>query len=182
MDKIKNKFRGVFKTVKIDEIKPNLWNPKEKIEENENNKKRYLEIKANIEKKSLYLPIVVREIDNFYEIIDGYHRWRACKELNYTELMIWNLGKISKEEAQSIALSGIYLKVEASEPMTAMIVKEMELAGLNMLELLPFSEDRIEEYLKLAEFNWEEHKEEEVLNKIEQREVECPKCHHKFNV
>jgi ParB-like chromosome segregation protein Spo0J len=77
MDEAKNKFRGEFRKVDISSVRPNDWNPKEKIEDNEENMARYEEIKTNIAKKSLYLPIIVRTYQDGYQIVDGYHRWRG---------------------------------------------------------------------------------------------------------
>lgn len=152
-----NKFTGTFNKIDINKIKPNDWNPKEKKEDNLENELRYQQIKTNIANKSLYFPIIVRSLGDVYEIVDGYHRWLACKELGYTEIMIWDLGEIKKEEAQGITLDSIYLNISPSEPMTAQIVKAIQLTNPEAIKLLPFNELQIQEYLQLAEFSWEDY-------------------------
>lgn len=178
-----NKFTGTFDKVDINKVKPNDWNPKESIEDNAENRDRYEQIKSNIAKKSLYLPIIVRVYQDGFQIVDGYHRWLACKELGYTEIMIWNLGEISKEDAQGVTLDSIYLNISPSEPMTAQIVKQMQLVNPEALKLLPFDEMKIQEYLQLAEFDFKNYDDsippEPTGNG---KEVTCPKCGEKFTV
>lgn len=185
MDEVKNKFKGEFRKVDINKVKPNDWNPKESIDENEENKRRYEEIKNNIAKKGMYLPIIVRTYQDEYQIIDGFHRWKACLELGYTEIMIWDLGNISKEEAQGITLDSIYLMVPVSEPLTAQIVKQIQLTQPEALKMLPFNDLQIQEYLQLAEFDFKNYNGERP-NTNEQgkqpTEITCPKCGHKFTV
>lgn len=180
MEEIKNKFRGEFRRVDINKVRPNNWNPKESIEVNSDNKERYEQIKANIVKKGMYLPIIVRTIGDTYEIIDGYHRWLACKELGYTEIMIWDLGEIKKEEAQGITLDSIYLNISPSEPMTAQIVKAIQLTNPEAIKLLPFNELQIQEYLQLAEFDFGKYMDEKEVDENIKVENTCPKCGYKW--
>ncbi|MDR0620365.1 MAG: ParB/RepB/Spo0J family partition protein [Deltaproteobacteria bacterium] len=50
----------------------------------------------SIDKNSLHIPLFVRENEQkhgFYIIVDGERRWRACKELNLTEIqcrLVWS--------------------------------------------------------------------------------------------
>jgi len=177
-----NKFKGVFSKVDIEIVAPNEWNPKENINDNSFNMERYLEIKSNIEKKSLYLPIIVRKVKDKYEIIDGYHRWLACKELGYTEIMIWDLGDVNDEEAKSITLDSIYLNIPASEPMTAQIIKAINEQNPDALSLLPFTDEKIKEYLEMANFDWDAYKEEFEDKEGQKKEITCPKCGHIFTI
>jgi len=183
---MKNEFRGKFEIVDIGRVKPNSWNPKEPIDQNSTNKSKFEEIKENISKKKLYLPIIVRELQESqeYEIIDGYHRFLACKELNYETIMIWNLGHLANEEAQGITLDSIYLQIQASEVMIAHLIKKMK-ANIpdvkEMLKILPYKEDTINEYLHMANFDWEKIK-QEGNKELPSKEVECPECGAKFNI
>lgn len=145
-----NKFKGVFKKVDINKIYPNDWNPKDNIEENKENKKQFEKIKENIKNKSLYLPIIVRTYKDGWQIVDGYHRWLACKELGYTEIMIWDLGEVDDENAKGITLDSIYLEIRPNDVITAKLVKELKDLNFN-LELLPFDDKKIKELLKLNE-------------------------------
>ena len=55
-------------------------------------KKEFERIKKSLQEHGQMDPIIVREIeDNKYEIINGYHRWNAMKDLGYYECEIKNL-------------------------------------------------------------------------------------------
>ena len=65
--------------------------PMELIDENEYNpnemdENHYLKLVQNIKKKGFRKPIEVRKNGERYTIVDGAHRFRACKELGYTEV------------------------------------------------------------------------------------------------
>ena len=82
------------------------------------------------------MPITVRETENgIYEIIDGYHRYQACKELGYTKLLVNNLGKIKDEVAKSLTILFERAKVEPNSIMEAELLK-------NIYETIPSFSDR----------------------------------------
>jgi len=150
-----NKFTGESAKVAIDSVVPNDWNPKDKIEENEYNRRKYEEVKKSLEKKTQYQPILVREHGKGYQIIDGYHRWRALKELGYDEIIVWNLGNISDEQAIGITVDDVYLKIPATDILIAQLVKRMEDAGQD-LEQLPYDSEQIQHFRDLADFDWDQ--------------------------
>ena len=61
-------------------IDENEYNP------NEMDENHYLKLVQNIKKKGFRKPIEVRKNGERYTIVDGAHRFRACKELGYTEV------------------------------------------------------------------------------------------------
>lgn len=72
-----------IKTIPIDQIKENTWNP------NELDEGAFQVLVQNIKdsKVGYTQPIEVREIDkDEYEVIDGAHRLRACIEAGLTEV------------------------------------------------------------------------------------------------
>lgn len=183
-----NKIIGKDLIVDINKVKPNTWNPKESIEESTENKKHYEEIKREIEKKGLFEAITVRELKNEYEILDGYHRWTACKELGFTEIRVNNLGEISDPLAMAITSIKEQKKVPISEIKQAEVVqKVLELMGNDKektKDLLGYEDDILEEYINLFEFNFDNLDGEftEGEDKEKGEEVECPECGHKFVV
>lgn len=65
--------------------------PMELIDENEYNpnemdENHYKKLVQNIKRKGFRKPIEVRKNGERYTIVDGAHRFRACKELGYTEV------------------------------------------------------------------------------------------------
>jgi len=91
-----------------------------------------------------------------YELIDGEHRLRAAKELGYTEVPIWNLGDISDAVAKQLTIV-LNETRGSSDPgklgELLMDLLETELPA-DLLEVLPFPEERFAELTKLAEFDW----------------------------
>lgn len=87
--------------VNIDKVRENSWNPKSR------DTKEYKDVKRSIEINGLTQPIFVRENNNGeseYEVLDGAHRLRACKELGYKEIYIYNEGKVNDELAKSFTI------------------------------------------------------------------------------
>jgi len=147
--------------VKIEKVIPNTWNPKESIEESEENKKSYEAIKKEIENKGLFEAITVREKGEGFEILDGFHRWTACEELGFEEIRINNLGDISEDLARAITVIKEQKKVNLSEIKVAEIVNWFGEEGIEddlAMEMLGYNEEQLEEYKNLFNFDWEEYK------------------------
>lgn len=84
-------------TAAIERLKPNTWNPNV-LPEGE-----YAHLRESIRiTKGEYLeqnPILVRKVGDNYEIIDGEHRWKVCKELQMETIPV-AIKDISTEQAQ----------------------------------------------------------------------------------
>lgn len=185
MDDIK----GKDLIVEIDKVVPNSWNPKESIEESKENKKYYEEIKEEIRKKGLFEAITVREVKGGWEILDGFHRWTACKELGFKKIRVNTLGVIDDKLARAITLIKEQKKVPLSELGVAEVVNWFQEEGLgdsDIMDLLGYDEDTFKEYEGIADFNWENYDniapDTSGIDTVKGQEVECPECHHKFNI
>lgn len=86
--------RDNITTVSIDTLVPNTWNFNEQPEV------MFEHQKAAIVTHGLMKPITVREVGKRFEILNGYHRWLACKELQVKKVPINNLGEVSDGEAR----------------------------------------------------------------------------------
>jgi hypothetical protein len=97
-----------------------------------------------------------KSITTKYELIDGEHRWKGAQELGYTEVPIWDLGIISDAVAKQLT---IVLNETRGTPDPGklgellMDLLETELPT-DLLEVLPFPEERFTELTKLAAFDW----------------------------
>lgn len=69
------------KLIKIDEIATNRYQPRLTFDDN-----ALADLALSIKHNGLLQPIVVRMIDDHYEIIAGERRYRACKLNGYTEV------------------------------------------------------------------------------------------------
>lgn len=185
---MKNRILGKDMVVDIGRVYPNDWNPKDNIEESTDNKEYYEAIKEEIEKKGLFEAITVRTTGEGYQILDGYHRWRACSELGYTEIRVNNLGEINDGLARAITLIKEQKKVPISEIKVAEIIKWYKEAGEEdeeIKEMLGYADEVFDDYIKMMDFDFEydgERGVEEAGEEDSTREVECPKCGHKFTI
>lgn len=66
--------------IQMEKIVENKYNP------NEMDENKFEKLVLNIKRKGFRKPIEVRKVDDKYVIVDGAHRFRACKELGYTEI------------------------------------------------------------------------------------------------
>jgi ParB-like chromosome segregation protein Spo0J len=145
-----------LKIVSIDEVRPNNWNPKDKETED------YKKIKKGIEARGQRMPIVVRE-NKGYEIIDGEQRWRSCKDLGFKEVLIYNEGEISDALAMELTI-WYQQQVPFNEIELSGVIKKITESGADFK--LPYLQEELDEYLKLAEFNFNEY-ETELENESE---------------
>jgi ParB family chromosome partitioning protein len=56
-------------------------------------KGNFAKLVRNIERTGRYEPLVVRPKDDGFQIINGYHRWRALQELGYksVDAVVWDI-------------------------------------------------------------------------------------------
>lgn len=92
------------------EIQPNSWNP------NVMDPKMFEKEKASITEFGMVDPITVRRIGKLWEIIDGFHRYTACKELGHEEILVIDLGDIDDQKAKKLTIIANDLRGQ-SDPM-----------------------------------------------------------------
>lgn len=147
--------------VNISDLLFNDWNPKD-------NEKQYLKVKQSLEVHGLMTLVFVRETDEGLEVVDGNSRVRAAKELGYSKIYVYNLGKISEAEAKQLVL---YFQVQVPFvfDMLAPLAMELDTAGME----LPFNEKEMEKFRELEAFNMDTaFKDEEPIPEEGQEEVE----------
>lgn len=140
--------------MEIDKLVPNDWNPKLDYNSTEELKIEFEKIKNSLKDHGQVDPIIVREIKDKYEIINGYHRWVAMKELEFKEVEIKNLGKITKNEAIKIGLSLEETKIPLDVIEVAQLVKSLKEIG--EWQGLPYSLEEIENKIKLLDFDFKQ--------------------------
>lgn len=146
-----------IKKVSIDKVIPNTWNPKEK------NTKEYEKLRESIFTKGLRGAVAVRvhpTKKGKYEIIDGEQRYTAAKELGYEEIHIYNEGVVDDKEAKELTIWW-QQQVPFEKITEAYLVAELvEAHGIENVEL-PYSEAEIAQFQNLAEFKFEDYKNED---------------------
>lgn len=143
--------------VKIDEVVPNDYNPKLHYDEDEHNFHEFQKIKDSIQKAGQIQPILVRELENGkFEIINGFHRWSAMKELEFEYIEIKNLGKLDFDTAVSRALLTEDTKVPIDKVELGNLFKRIVTTEKNAeywADLLPYTPDLIKTNLELLDFD-----------------------------
>lgn len=142
--------------VPIDDVQPNDYNPKERGSDKQKN------IQSGLEKKGLLAPIFVRETKNGFEIVDGEQRWTSLKASGNDKALIYNLGKISDQEAKEMTM-WFEEQVPFDRVLQAELVKSMVDTYDNLQ--LPYSDDEIDNMIKILEYD---------PNALEDEETEDP--------
>jgi len=170
---------GKPKTVGIDEISPNPWNY------NEQSRFVFERQKLSIHDHGFIEPIIVRQMsDDSYQIIDGYHRWLAARELNYSTVPVIDLGKVSDAVAKSMTVTANELHGQPNEvKLSKLLVSLAENSDKDeMLEKLPYTQKDLERLVKLTSNLWdqpEEPKTPKAGGGGEQRDTEPETDHYK---
>lgn len=140
--------------VAIDKISKNLWNPKL------DNPPEMEDIKRSLQLNGYAQPILVRQSDSGYEIIDGAHRYMAAKELGYKELYVYNVGDVSDEEAKAFTI-WMQTQVPFYELDLAPLAVELSDAGIE----LPFTEAQLIDFKNMSEFDFDsQYKDDEPVD------------------
>lgn len=146
--------------VPIEKVKPNEYNPKLDFRANDDNLKEYEKVKKSLQIAGQIQPIIVRELeDGNYEIINGYHRWEAMKELGYIEIEVKNLGKIDWDTAVSRALLTEDTKIPIDVIELAELMKKVvtpEKPAEYWANLLPYNAELIQAKIELLNFNFDQ--------------------------
>lgn len=161
-----------IKSVPIEQVKTNEYNPKEKRGE------KYQKVLASISLNGLMSPIFVREIGkDSYEIIDGEQRFTACQDLAFKNVMIYNYGQIDDIRARELTIwwqeQVAFDEIKLAELFTDLVNK---VAGDYTKLELPFTDKEIEDKIEMLKFDWTQfEKEKEEIEKDKHEEaVKCP--------
>lgn len=151
-----NNFTTIKLEVPIDDIHPNPFNP------NVMDKATFAKEKKSIEELGMLGSILVREhiVPGHYEILDGEHRWKVLKELNYTIVPVENIGKIPDSQMKFLTIHLNNLRGKDDVFKRAAILKEL---SDGQLELLPWSAEEIENEMKLVSFDFAQYDKESDL-------------------
>lgn len=135
------------------------WNYKT---EDENKSEK---LKENIKRNGQVENILIRELDTgFFEVVNGNHRLDVFKDLGIENVMSYNLGTITQQQAIRIAIETNETKFDIDSILLADRIKEIssEFELMDLAKTLPYSEKDIENYSKLTEFDWEQYSDKNI--------------------
>lgn len=145
---MKNKIN--LQTARVALISPNKWNP------NEQSDFMFDKQVDSLQDEGQLLPILVREVDGGFEIVDGEHRWRAAKQLGVEEMSINNLGQISDARAKIIGqrinrTTGLDNRSKLKDLYESLLE---EYSKDDVLSMLPTSEAEFDDIMKQLSNDW----------------------------
>lgn len=157
--------------VDIMQVCPNPWNP------NRQTQQVFEKLKKTLREVGFVQPVLVRKKKDdyspiqLYEIIDGYHRYEACKELGWKKIRIWAmLDDIDDQTAKMLTLIMNNTRGEDDIMKRAKLLTEI---NSGQLQLLPFDKKEIDFEQKLLEFDFSkfervkiDEKEKDPLSKV----------------
>lgn len=139
-------FNPVYLEVDINSVFPNKWNP------NSQKGEMFSKLVKNIRELGQIDPVLCRQLpDNVYEIVDGEHRFHACREIGNTTIAILNLGHVDDSLAKVLTINMNNIRGTDDVLKRAQMIKEIE---EGQLSLLPFSKDEIEFEKQLLDFDF----------------------------
>lgn len=141
-----------IKKVKIDEVEVNDYNPKAK------ETKEYQNVVKSLRINGLQQPIMVRELNGKYVIVDGEQRYTAAKELGFEEIYIYNFGEISDEDAKATTI-WMEVQIPFDQIDLAPIALELHEQGFE----LPFTDLQLDDFKHIAEFDFDSYVAEDNL-------------------
>lgn len=147
---------GTQKTLPIDAIEPNPWNP------NVQSGFKFQKELMSIREFGFIDPITVRSgrekgpLFQKPQIIDGEHRWKGARAVGLDKVHVLDVGRLSDDKAKVLTDVLNNLRGE-NDPMkwTAMVQSVADSAP-ELLELLPYKKDELDTLLKAAQVDWDD--------------------------
>lgn len=156
----------VVKSLPIDKVTPNVWNP------NVQNEHQYRAEIESILTNGFLAPILVREVtEGEYEVIDGEHRHRALKQIfDEGKTGHYNIPELAKkrlipaviidaDEATAKKLTVIMNETRGRADMAslgALLASIRPTFGDDLVVGLPYTENQLQELIEIGNFDWNE--------------------------
>lgn len=149
----------------MDDVAPNAWNPNKQTE------RQFAAEIESIQDHGFIMPIIVRQVDNAYQIIDGEHRYRALTAMkaqgqsgagNVNDLL--QAGHVpaivldaDENTAKRLTIILNETRGRADLALLAEVVADLsqEIDVVDLLSGMPYTEKEVEELISVTEFDWD---------------------------
>jgi len=143
-----------YQALPINQLVKADWNYKE---EDEHLTSKLVE---NIKRNGQIENIVVRELDTgFFEIVNGNHRYDALVILDVSEVVVFNMGKISLAQAQRVAIETNETRFLTNTAKLSTILSDIakEFSIEQLQQTMPYTDERLKELVDMASFDWSQY-------------------------
>lgn len=160
------KLKKGFQDVDISTLKKAEWNYK--VDDAD----KALKLKNNIEKNSQIENLIIREVEDGYEVVNGNHRLDVMLELNYKDVHVYNFGNISLNQAKRIAIETNETRFASDNIRLAELFKDMveEFEPEDLQETMPYDVEEINNFVELTDFDWEKFNKDEKVSDFKEPE------------
>jgi len=154
----------------------------------------------NLRRNGQIINVITRELGRGrHEVVNGNHRLEALRKIGVEQVVCFNLGKVSKEEAIRLAIETNETNFEPSMPKLAGIVIEaVEKTEFDMsANTLPYSEEEVHRFREMKRVDWNQKPEKprkktgeaDSSGKVKEPKdrtkagpmFTCPHCGHEFD-
>lgn len=140
-----------WRTVAVDKLHPNPWNP------NEMNERQFAAARESVGTFGFIDPVTVRphpELEDQFQIIDGEHRWRVAGEFGMDAVPIVVLD-IDTPTAKKLTIVLNETRGEARKIDLAELLADLQTdLGDDLLTALPYSASELDELVGMAGNDW----------------------------
>lgn len=137
--------------IELDKLVKADWNYKNEDELTQS------KLDNNVQKNGQVQNIIVRELDNgMYEICNGNHRLQSFQKKGLSQVIAYNLGKVSVEEGKRLAIETNETRFEPDNAKLAKLLEELKLT-YELPELsgtMPFNENELTAFHEAVNFDW----------------------------
>jgi rubrerythrin len=155
----------------------------------------------NMRRNGQIVNVITRELGHGkHEVVNGNHRLEALRKIGASEVVCFNLGKVSKEDAIRLAIETNETNFEANMPKLAAVVTDVvEAPRFDMkANTLPYTEEEVKRFKEMKRIDWNQRpeprdraKDGEAASsgKVKQPKdrnkngpmFTCPHCGHEFD-
>lgn len=155
-----------YQRIDITLIDPNPWNP------NEQTDFMFDKQKVSMSEFGSIVPIIVREKNGRYEIVDGEHRYKASLQLGAKQISVNNLGKVDDHVVMRLTDILNSLKGKNNQDKLAELLNSLknEVSVEELIRTMPYQESEIQAMISHTEIDWKsieaEIKQPQVLQTV----------------
>ena len=130
----------------IERLKPNPWNHNEQSEFMQEKLGKSLELFGQVAE------IIVREKDDYLEIIDGEHRYLELIEAGETKVLVNNLGVVPDDDAKLLTAVMNELRGDRNPTKLSLLLNSLSETSDwdELIDVLPFTTVELDNLMKIA--------------------------------